>query len=61
MMDEYNSMSKDLRFDVGINGEMARRCEGFVDLEAVYHAAMEKRGGIDLMEYDESVYEDFEK
>ncbi len=60
-MDEYNRMSKDLRFDVGINGELAQKCGGFVDLEAIYQAAMEKTGGIGLKEYAENVYEDFEK
>ncbi len=60
-MDEYNRMSKDLRFDIGIDSELAHRCGGFVDLESVYLAAMEKTGGIGLREYAECAYEDFEK
>ncbi len=60
-MDEYNKASKDLRFDVGINGELAGRCGGFVDLDTIYQAAVEKTGGLDFHEYAERVYEDFEK
>ncbi len=60
-MDEYNNMSKDLRFDVGVNSELAKRCGGFVDMGTIYKSAIEKAGGMNLMEYAENIYEDFEK
>ena len=44
-LDEYNRQSPDLRFDVGIDGELSRRCGGFISVEAVYDAAMEKTKG----------------
>lgn len=42
---EYNLLSPDLRFDVGIDGELSHRCEGFISVEAVYEAVMEKTKG----------------
>ena len=42
---EYNLLSPDLRFDVGIDGELSHRCEGFISVEAMYEAAMEKTKG----------------
>ena len=33
------------RFDVGIDGELFRRCGGFISVEAMYEAAMEKTKG----------------
>ena len=44
-LDEYNRQSPDLRFDVGIAGELFRRCGGFISVEAMYEAAMEKTKG----------------
>ena len=44
-LDEYNRQSPDLRFDVGIDGELFRRCGGFISVEAMYEAAMEKTKG----------------
>mgnify|MGYP003364624253 CR=1 FL=1 len=41
----YNRQSPDLRFDVGIDGELFRRCGGFISVEAMYEAAMEKTKG----------------
>lgn len=39
-LDEYNSQSTDLRFDVGIDGQLAGL--HFLTLEDVFNAAMEK-------------------
>ncbi len=58
-MDEYNNESKGLRFDVGIGSELARRCGGFVDLENIFQAAMDKTGGRTFHEYAMTEYEDF--
>lgn len=44
-LDEHNRHSDDLRFDVGIDGELAQRCGGFVDLDSLYDAVLEKTGG----------------
>ena len=48
-LDEHNRLSNDLRFDVGIDGELAKRAEGFIPLELVYEVAMEKTGGVPFM------------
>lgn len=50
-LDEYNNLSPDLRFDVGIDGELSRRCGGFVSVEAVYDAVMEKTEGEPFAQY----------
>ena len=39
-LDKYNLLSKDLRFDVGIDGTLANL--RFLTLEDIYHAAMQK-------------------
>ena len=43
-LDEHNRLSNDLRFDVGIDGELARRAGGLIPLELIYEIAMEKTG-----------------
>lgn len=48
-LDEHNRLSSDLRFDVGIDGELAKRAGGFIPLELIYEAAMEKTGGVPFM------------
>ena len=39
-LDDYNALSMDLRFDVGIDGSLA--CLRFLTLEDIYNAALEK-------------------
>ena len=48
-LDEHNSLSNDLRFDVGIDGELAKKAGGLVPLELIYETAMEKTGGVPFM------------
>ncbi len=55
-LDEYNSLSPDLRFDVGIDGELSRRCGGFISVEAVYDAVMEKTKGEPFAQYARQNY-----
>lgn len=55
-LDEYNRQSPDLRFDVGIDGELSRRCGGFVNVEAVYEAVMEKTKGESFAQYARQNY-----
>ena len=56
-IDELNKVSPDLRFDIGIDSELARSCaapgeySGLVSLEALYDAIMKKTGGLTPSEY----------
>lgn len=55
--DEYNAQSADLRFDVGIDGTLAKL--HFLTLEDIYNAAMEKvrqNGCTTFEEYAEKSY-----
>ena len=56
-LDEHNAMSSDLRFDVGIDGLLAKRCGGFVPAEAVYEIAKEKTQGLAFGEYARNSYD----
>ncbi len=55
-MDEFNSECEELRFDVGIDGNLARKCGGIVPLEAIYEAAVEKAGSDDFKHYANQSY-----
>lgn len=55
-LDEHNRLSNDLRFDVGIDGELAKRAGGFIPLELIYEAAMEKTGGVLFHQYAKQNY-----
>ena len=56
-LDEHNRLSNDLRFDVGIDGELAKRAGGgFIPLELIYEAAMEKTGGVSFHQYAKNNY-----
>lgn len=50
-MDDYNSQSADLRFDIGIDGALAKRTGGFIDVETLYKAVMEKTHGETIQNY----------
>lgn len=54
---EYNRLSNDWCFDVGIDGDLARRCGGFIDMETVYEVTMEKTKGEAFYQYAEKSYE----
>ena len=59
-LDEYNALSTDLRFDVGIDSQLANL--HFLTLEDVYNAAIDKiskAGCTSFAEYAENNYEDF--
>lgn len=55
-IDTSNNESGELRFDVGVDGELAKRCSGIVDLESIYQIAMEKTGGLRFAEYVANCY-----
>ena len=55
-LDEHNRLSSDFRFDVGIDGELAKRAGGFIPLELIYEAAMEKTGGVPFHQYAKQNY-----
>ena len=55
-LDEHNRLANDLRFDVGIDGELAKRAGGFIPLELIYEAAMEKTGGVPFHQYAKQNY-----
>ena len=50
-LDEHNRLSNDLRFDLGIDGELAIRAG-----ELIYEAAMEKTGGVPFHQYAKQNY-----
>ncbi len=55
-IDEFNAECEEFRFDVGIDGELARKCGGLVPLEAIYEAALEKAGTDDFKSYANQSY-----
>lgn len=56
-LDELNRLSNDLRFDIGIDGDLARSCaapgeySSLVSLEALYEVILKKTGGLTPSEY----------
>ncbi len=56
-LDAYNNESHDLRFDVGIDGELAKRFGGFITAEQIYQVAMEKTGGESFHIYAKTQYD----
>ena len=62
-LDKFNLLSPDLRFDVGIDGELSREAGSrrdrefsLVEMEDIYIAAKEKAGSDDFAEYANSFY-----
>lgn len=55
-LDDYNAASQDLRFDVGIDGELSKAAGGFIPAETLYEAAVAKAGGQDFSEYAQNAY-----
>ena len=55
-MDEFNADSIDLRFDVGIDGALAKRAGGFIDIKTLCEAIMEKTSGLTPLQYAKEKY-----
>lgn len=53
---KLDELSFDLKFDVGIDGELSRRCGGFISVEAAYEAIMEKTKGEPFAQYARQNY-----
>lgn len=56
IMDEYNTRSVDLRFDVGIDGALAKHIGGFIDIKTLYEAIMDKTNGLLPQQYAKENY-----
>ncbi len=55
-MDEFNTNSVDLRFDIGIDGALAKRAGGFIDIQTLYEAIMNKTQGLMPRQYSKEKY-----
>ena len=55
-MDDYNANSADLRFDIGIDGALAKQAGGFVDIKTLYEAILKKTRGLTPQQYANDKY-----
>ena len=55
-MDDYNANSADLRFDIGIDGALAKQAGGFIDIKTLYEAILKKTGGLTPQQYANENY-----
>ena len=55
-MDEFNADSIDLRFDVGIDGALAKRAGGFIDIKTLCEAIIEKTSELTPLQYAKEKY-----
>lgn len=55
-MDDYNANSADLRFDIGIDGALAKQAGGFIDIKILYEAILKKTGGLTPQQYAKEKY-----
>ena len=55
-MDDYNANSADLRFDIGIDGVLAKQAGGFIDIKTLYDAILKKTGGLTPQQYAKEKY-----
>lgn len=55
-MDDFNANSVDLRFDVGIDGALAKHAGGFIDINTLYDAILKKTGGLPPQQYANEKY-----
>jgi len=55
-MDDYNANSADLRFDIGIDGTLAKQAGGFIDIKTLYEAILKKTGGLTPQQYANENY-----
>ena len=60
-LDKVNEASHDLRFDVGVDGALARKYGIFIPAEAIYEEAKAKTGGLSFCDYAKKVYTQEEK
>lgn len=55
-MDDFNASSADLRFDIGIDGILAKQAGGFIDMKTLYEAILKKTGGLTTQQYANEKY-----
>lgn len=55
-MDDFNANSVDLRFDVGIDGALAKHAGGFIDINTLYDTILKKTGGLTPQQYANEKY-----
>lgn len=55
-MDDYNANSADLRFDIGIDGTLAKQVGGFIDIKTLYEVILKKTGGLTPQQYAKVKY-----
>ena len=55
-MDDFNASSADLRFDIGIDGALAKQAGGFIDIKTLYEAILKKTGGLTPQQYANEKY-----
>lgn len=55
-MDDFNANSVDLRFDIGIDGALAKQAGGFIDMKTLHEAIMEKTNGLTPQQYAKEKY-----
>lgn len=55
-MDDFNANSADLRFDIGIDGALAKQAGGFIDMKTLYDAILNKTGGLTPQQYANEKY-----
>ena len=55
-MDDFNASSADLRFDIGIDGALAKQAGGFIDIKTLYEAILKKTGGLTPQQYAKEKY-----
>jgi hypothetical protein len=55
-MDEFNANSSDLRFDIGIDGTLAKQAGGFIDTKTLYEAILKKTGDLTPQQYAKAKY-----
>ena len=67
-LDEYNKLSPDLRFDIGIDGTLSRKIGAengtdfaLVDIEHLYREVIEKVGSVDFATYANASYKSEER
>ena len=55
-MDDYNANSANLRFDIGIDGALAKQADGLIDMKTLYDAIFNKTGGLTPHQYANEKY-----
>ena len=55
-MDDFNASSADSRFDIGIDGILAKQAGGFIDIKTLYETILKKTGGLTPQQYANEKY-----